>query len=344
MAAIQQLIFGLVLKSPDWLLLRLSGRSQQRRGHRRLLPVLQCLCALMEKNITPLEQLSPTDARALQDDAPIDLDPPGRKPPVTREHTVRVDGGEIGVREYVPPDASGPLPALVYYHGGGWVIGNIESHDRLCARLASRSRCRVFSANYRLAPEHPFPVPLEDCEAVFDWVLENAGALGVDPKHIAAGGDSAGGNLTAALCGSRKEAGKPLPCLQVLIYPCTDMNFATASCKECAEGFLLTLAAMKWFRGHYLGSEDAWNDPLASPLLAQDLSGHPPAIVVTAGFDPLADEGEAYADKLRAAGVPVTYRSYDSLIHGFANMSLIPEVRKAVEEIADLLDHGLRRS
>ena len=344
MASIPQLIFGLVLRSPDWLLLRLSGESQRLRGHRRLLPVLQCLCALMQRNIPPLEQLSPTDARALQEDAPVDLDPPGRNPPFTREHSVPVDGGEIGVREYAPSNASGPLPTLVYYHGGGWVIGNIESHDRLCARLASRSGCRVFSADYRLAPEYPFPVPLEDCEAVFDWVRGNAASLGVDPERIAAGGDSAGGNLTAALCVSRKEAERPLPCLQLLIYPCTDMNFATESCKECAEGLLLTLAAMKWFRGHYLRSEDEWSDPLTSPLLARDVSDHPPAIVVTAGFDPLADEGEAYAERLRAAGVPVTYRSYDSLIHGFANMSLIPEARTAVEEIADLLRHGLSRN
>jgi len=343
MASIQQFLLGLALKSPDWLLLRLSGEPQRQRGQRQLLPAFQCLCALMEKKITPLEKLSPTEARALQDDSPVDLDPPGRDRPVSREHTVPVDGAQIAVREYTPAGASGPLPALVYFHGGGWVIGNIESHEGLCARLATIAGCRVFSADYRLAPEYPFPVPLADCEAVFEWVVANAARLGVDPQRIAAGGDSAGGNLTAALCVSRRETGKSLPCLQLLIYPCTDMNFATASCKECATGLFLTLEGMKWFRGHYLRSEDEWSNPLASPLLAADLSDHPPAIVVTAGFDPLADEGDAYAERLRAAGVPVTLRSYDSLIHGFANMSLIPEARTAVEEIAELLGHGMNR-
>jgi acetyl esterase len=343
MASIQQFILGLTLKSPDWLLLRLSGKPQRKRGQRRLLPAFQCLCALMEKQITPLEKLSPTEARALWEDAPVDFDPPGRDRPVTREHTVPVNGGQIAVREYAPAAASGPLPALVYYHGGGWVVGSIESHEGLCERLAAISGCLVFSADYRLAPEHPFPVPLADCEAVFEWVAANAAGLGVDPQRIAAGGDSAGGNLTAALCNSRKGAGKSLPSLQLLIYPCTDMNFATASCTECATGPFLTLEAMKWFRGHYLRSQDEWSNPLASPLLAADLSGQPPAIVVTAGFDPLADEGEAYAERLRAAGVPVTHRGYDSLIHGFANMSLIPEARAAVKEIAALLGHGMNR-
>ena len=336
MAFIQQFFIGLVIKLPDWLLLRLSGAPQRHRDHRRLLPAFQFLCAMIAKT-KPVETFSPPEARAMQDDSPIDLDLPVSNPPTTKNHCIAVDGGEIILREYTPADASGPLPALVYFHGGGWVIGNIQSHEGLCSRLASVARCRVFSVGYRLAPEYKFPIPLQDCEAAFTWVSDNAASLGVLPDRIAAGGDSAGGNLTAALCISRKAAGKPLPCLQLLIYPATDMNFSTASYKECATGLFLTLTLMEWFRSHYLHSEDERNNPLASPLLAPDLNGHPPAIVVTAGFDPLSDEGSAYADRLKATGVPVTTRNYDSLIHGFANMSLIPEARAACNEIATLL-------
>ena len=341
MASILTSLAGLVLKAPGWLLLRFSGGAQQQRGHRKLLPAFQFICTIIERVLPPIETLSASEMRKQQDDSPLDFDPLPRNAPRTKDHAVPVEGGEIRVREYVPNGAAGALPTLVYFHGGGWVIGNIESHNAFCSRLTGISRCRVFSVDYRLAPEFRFPVPLQDCEAAFDWVRSNAEQLGVDPARIAAGGDSAGGNLTAALCISRKAAGKTLPCFQLLIYPCTDFAFTTPSFDECGSGFFLTRAMMEWFRGHYLPSEDDWKNPLASPLLAEDLSKHPPAVVVTAGFDPLRDEGEAYAGRLEASGVEVTRRSYDAFIHGFANMGLVPEARAAAEEIGKLLAEGL---
>ncbi|MED5261561.1 MAG: alpha/beta hydrolase [Myxococcota bacterium] len=342
MASLLTSAFGLFLRAPGWLLVRLSGRPRDRRGHRELLPAFQFMCSVLARVLPPIETLSAPEMRKQQDDSPLDFDPLPRDAGPTQDHAVSVDGGEILVREYTPSGASGVLPTLVYFHGGGWVLGNVEGHNTLCARLAAGSGCRVFSVDYRLAPEYPFPVPLQDCEAAFDWVRSNAERLNVDPSRIAAGGDSAGGNLTAALCISRVGSGKPLPCLQLLVYPCTDFAFATKSFDECGDGFFLTRGMMEWFRGHYLPDPDDWTNPLASPMQAEDLSGHPPAILVTAGFDPLCDEGEAYGDRLESAGLAVARRTYDPLIHGFANMGLIPEARAATEEIANLLSEKLR--
>ena len=336
MSAIVQGLVGLLFKSPDWLFLRLSGRKQETLGHRKLLPAMQFVCSLAARQSPAMETLPPEEARKMQENAPFDLDPEPEGVE-TRELSVPVQGGTIAVRAYAPAGASGALPGLVYFHGGGWVIGSLQSHHGLCARLALLVGCRVFSVDYRLAPEHRFPVAAEDCDAAFSWVLENATDLGVDPARLAAGGDSAGGNLAAVLCLRRKAAAAPLPCVQLLLYPVTDLAFETKSFEECGEGFLLTRGMMEWFREHYAPNEDDWRNPQASPLRAEDLSGHPPAILVTAGFDPLRDEGAAYGENLRAAGVEVESREFPSLIHGFANLSLIPEARAAVEELADLL-------
>ena len=324
----------MLVRAPNWLLLRLSGKPQQVVGDRKLLPAFQLLCSLVEKGSAPLETMTPVEARKVQGNMELD---PAPKSCRTIDHRVAVDGGEITVREYQPENLNGPAPALIYCHGGGWVLFDLESHNGLCAKLALQARCRVFSVDYRLAPEYPYPVPLEDAEAAFDWVHENADRLQVRSDRIAAGGDSAGGNLTAALCISRMAAGKSLPSAQLLIYPVTDMAFQTKSFEECAEGFVLTRGAMEWFRGHYAPDQSMWNDPKLSPLRAEDLGGHPPAIVITAGFDPLRDEGDAYAEKLASAGVPVLRQTYPELIHGFANMGFVPAAGQAVGEIAQLL-------
>ena len=213
------------------------------------------------------------------------------------------------------PVAGEVMPALVYFHGGGWTIGDVDTHDALCRQLALGARCVVFSVDYRLAPEHPFPVAVEDCFAATRYVAEHADELKV--RAIAVGGDSAGGNLAAVVSLLARDAGAPAIAFQLLVYPATDQRCATPSHERNAEGYLLTRDAIQYFRRHYLPHERDWSDWQASPLLAKSHADLPPALVLTAGYDPLIDEGRAYADKLRAAGVAVDYREYADMVHGF---------------------------
>ena len=250
--------------------------------------------------------------------------------------------GEIPVRIY-RPGGKAPLAALVYFHGGGWVIGSIETHDASCRDLANRVGCVVVSVDYRLAPEHRYPAAAEDCFAATQWVAENAAALGVDPQRIAIGGDSAGGNLAAAVALMARDRRGPALRHQLLIYPVTDADFTRASYRENAEGYLLTTQAMEWFWGHYVPDAVQRNEPYAAPLQAKDLSGLPPAFVITAEYDPLRDEGEAYAKRLSGAGVRTTAKRYDGAIHGFFAMGLLAEVARtavadAVTELRSALD------
>ncbi len=211
-------------------------------------------------------------------------------------------------------------PGVVYFHGGGWVGGSIESHDGVCRTLASRAGAVVVSVDYRLAPEHPFPAAPHDAIAATRWVLGNAGLVGIDAGRVAVAGDSAGGNLAAVVCQAlRDEAARPA--FQVLVYPATDLTRALPSHAMFASSYFLSRAAGDWYLGHYLrGPEDAL-DPLGSPLFAKDLSRLPPALVVTAGFDSLRDEGRAYAEKMRAAGVETEYVCIDGQAHGFFSMA-----------------------
>ncbi|HKI73737.1 MAG TPA: alpha/beta hydrolase, partial [Pseudomonadales bacterium] len=207
----------------------------------------------------------------------------------------------VSVRIY-RPSAADKLPCLVYFHGGGWVIGDLESHDNVCRTLADQIGCVVIATDYRLSPEHPFPAPLDDCYTVTRWAADNADALNIDAAKIAVGGDSAGGNLSACVALRIKQEGGPALVHQLLMCPVTDAAMDTASYSENAEGYMLTRDTMTWFFGHYLGDTDSKN-PYISPLHAEDLSGLPPATVITAQYDPLRDEGEAYAGRLKAAGV-----------------------------------------
>ena len=246
----------------------------------------------------------------------------------------RVPGpaGEIPVRVY-RPESGATLPALVYFHGGGWVIGSVETHDGSCRDLANRIGCVVVSVDYRLAPEHPYPAAAEDCYAATKWVSENAAALGVDPGRIGIGGDSAGGNLTAAVALMARDRGAPALRHQLLVYPVTDADFSRASYRENAEGYLLTTKAMEWFWGHYVPDPAQRQDAYAAPLRAADLSGLPPAFVLTAEYDPLRDEGEALARRLEQAGVKTRLTRYDGAIHGFFAMGMLAEVaRRAVDD------------
>jgi acetyl esterase len=257
-----------------------------------------------------------------------------------------IDGphGPIRVRLYVPHSAPRPAPLLVYYHGGGWVIGDLETHDAVCRLLAAEASCAIVAVDYRRAPEHKFPAAVEDAIYAYRWAVENAAELGCDPRRTAVAGDSAGGNLAAVVARLARDAGGPQPCLQLLVYPVTDLRIESRSYELFADGFFLTRDMMRWFRDHYLSSEAERMDPRASPLLADDLSRLAPAFMMTAGFDPLRDEGRAYAERLRAAGNEVTHRNYDSLIHGFFSMTGgIPAARVAVAEATAALRRAFAR-
>ena len=269
-----------------------------------------------------------------------DVAGPAEEEVPTEDRSVPGPGGEVPVRIYRPPSEV-PLPVVVYFHGGGWVIGDIASHDASCHRLAVGVPAVVVSVDYRRAPEHPFPAAVDDCEAVTAWVAEQAPALGADPTRLAVAGDSAGGNLAAVVARRARDAGGPPIAFQLLIYPATDMTRSLPSHIENGSGYLLDTDTMAWFTGHYLGDRDP-RQPDASPLFVEDLSGLPPALVVTAGFDPLRDEGEAYADRMRAAGVPVTVSRYDGMFHGFFGLDrILDSARAATLETAAALRAGL---
>lgn len=235
--------------------------------------------------------------------------------------------GEIPVRIYTP-QGSGPFPVLVFFHGGGWVICNLDTHDPLCRSLANEAGCVVVSVDYRLAPEHKFPAAPEDCYAATLWVAGHGAQLNVDATRIAVGGDSAGGNLTAVIAQMARDQGGPALVFQLLIYPATDFTARTRSMEENAQGYFLTRQDMSWFTNHYLNDNHDKTNPLASPSLATNLGGLPPALIITAEYDPLRDEGEWYGRRLKEAGVPVTVSRYDGMMHGFMSMGAIFEQGK----------------
>jgi acetyl esterase len=237
-----------------------------------------------------------------------------------KELSIPGPAGAIRARHYVPVNTHGTEPLLVFFHGGGFVLGDIDTHDGLCRLICRDAGVHVLSIDYRLAPEHKAPAAGADCYAAYRWALEHAAELGADPARVAVGGDSAGGNLAAVVSLQARDDGVQLPALQLLIYPVTDFNSETRSKTLFAEGFFLTNKDMGWFQANYLeGASIGDDDPRAAPLLAEDLSGLPPALLLTGGFDPLRDEGDQYAAKLAAAGVTVDHRQYPSLVHGFAN-------------------------
>lgn len=249
---------------------------------------------------------------------------------------------DLPARVYSAVATDEPQPTLIYFHGGGWTLGSIDSHDSTCRFLAREGGLKVVSVDYRLAPEFTFPTPVEDCVAAFRYVRDNAATLGVDPARIAVGGDSAGGNLATVVCQVTRDAGESMPDFQLLFVPATDMSKRTRSYEIFREGFFLTKANMDWYEENYIRSEDDRLDPRASPLLTPDLSGLPPAYVATGGFDPLRDEGEAYARKMSDAGVPVSMRRHPTLVHPFVNaVGASPVARAALLEAVGALRMGL---
>lgn len=306
-------------------------------------PQAKALLDLIEtRGVPPVHLLAPGEARRAYSERRFYTQPAA--PPLAQVSELRLPGpgGEIGLRCYRPEDAGEGAPALLYFHGGGWTIGDLDTHDVLCRELALQAGCAVLSVDYRLAPEHPFPAAVDDARAALRWLRAQAPALGLDPARIAVGGDSAGGNLAAvAAIALRDEAGPPLR-FQLLIYPATDMRAAAPSHRANGQGYLLTADSIAYFRSHYLADAAQWSDWRASPLLHPDLSRLPPALVVTAGYDPLRDEGRQYADALSAAGSPAQYVCFERQIHGFILMGrVLDEANTAVALCAQALRRAL---
>ena len=262
---------------------------------------------------------------------------PGPEVAKVEERTIPGPGNDVPVRIYTP-NGQGPFPVLAWYHGGGWVVGNLETADGTARHLAVQTGCVVVSVDYRLAPEAKFPAASDDCFAATQWIAQNASSINVDPSRIAVGGDSAGGNLAAAVSLMAKDRGGPSIVFQVLIYPVTAREFGTGSYRENADGYMLTTDGMKWYWDQYLSSDADASNPYAAPLAAKDLSALPPALVITAEFDPLRDEGEDYAQRLKSAGVDAKCTRYDGMIHGFFGMSAVMDKGKqAISEAAGAL-------
>ena len=261
-------------------------------------------------------------------------------PAPTEDRVVPGPAGDIPVRIYRPA-APGPLPLVVYFHGGGWVIGDLDTHDGLCQYLAVGTPAVVVSVDYPLSPEHPFPAALEAAEAAARWAADHARELGADPARLAVAGDSAGGNLATVVARRARDASGPDVAFQLLVYPVCDLTRSMPSYTENGTGYMLTGEMMELFIDHYLAGGDP-RDPDASPLFADDLAGLPPGLVLTAELDPLRDEGEAYAARLRDAGVAVEVRRYDGMIHGFVGFDLlIDDARTAIDDLTAALRAGL---
>ncbi len=303
--------------------------------------VLDALGAMGGK---PIETLSPAEARKqpgppdavkavlVKEGKPVQI-------PVGKVEDRKITGpaGQIPVRIYTP-DGNGPFPVLVYYHGGGWVLGTLDTYDSSCRALASTGKHVVVSVDYRLAPEHKFPAASDDSFAAYQWVVKNAASINGDPKRVAVGGESAGGNLATVTALQARDKKVQMPTYQLIVYPVANHAFDTESYRQNATAKPLNADMMKWFSGHYLASPSDAANPYASPLRA-DLTGLPPATVITATIDPLMSEGKAYSDKLEAAGVKVRYKNYDGVTHEFFGMgAAVPASLEAIDFAVDGLN------
>jgi acetyl esterase len=319
---------------PRWQV-RLSGRPAVTLDGDTLLPEVQLSLALLERRGEPKpETLTPAEAREARRRLAVMY----AGPPISvgRVDDLRLDTPvPVAARHYAPAEAGGPHPLLVYYHGGGFTYGDLDTHDGVCRLLCRHAGAHILAVDYRLAPEDPFPAAVEDARAALAWAHANAERLGADPARVGVGGDSAGGNLAAVTSQLAVGDGGPAPVIQVLIYPVTDFTSRRPSRDLFREGFLLTDAEMDWFESNYFGSAmDQAGDPRASPLLGENLSGLAPALVISAAFDPLRDEAEDYARALQAAGTPTILRRFPGFIHAFIAAAGVSRVcRDALVEI-----------
>lgn len=289
-----------------------------------------------------INSLSPADARRVT--AGLFKPPAEQLEKVAKieDRKIPGPGGEIPIRVYTP-EGQGPFPVLVFFHGGGWVICDLDTHDSICRALTKKAGCVTVSVDYRLAPEHKFPAGVEDCFAATRWVADHAKELNGDARRLAVGGDSAGGNLSAVISQLARDADGPRIAFQLLIYPATEAELDSESHKTFTNYFL-TRDDIVWFWGHYLRSPADRKDPRIAPALAKSLKGLPPAFILTAEFDPLRDEGEAYGAKLRAAGVDATVKRYDGMIHGFVSLyHVLDQGRTAIDDSAAALRKAFSR-
>ncbi|WJR75164.1 alpha/beta hydrolase [Bradyrhizobium sp. NP1] len=296
--------------------------------------------AFQEAGRPPYETLTAPEARAYYLAARLVTNPEPPELKSVEPLSIPAAHGAIPARRYIPNklrQTNGLAPCLVFFHGGGWVIGDLETHDVACRKLADEAEMIVIAVDYRLAPEHKFPAAVDDAITAVKWIAANASALGIDATRLVVGGDSAGGNLAAVVALAARDGDGPKLAGQVLVYPATDFSRKHPSHREPETSVLLTHTVVTWFMGHYIGNGDI-NDWRASPARAKTLAGLPPAYVLTAGADPLRDEGDEYAKRLKEAGVSVTWRSFPGQFHGFFTMGkLLPQANIAASEIATWL-------
>ena len=339
--ATQRMVLKRLLSLPSPALRLMAGGLVIYQGGRTLDPRLQFLAA-QGRQRAPLNTLAPDEARRAS--AALFALTNAQPDPSVSIQAVSIEGpaGAVPARAYRPALQDPSAPLMVFAHMGGGVIGDLETCHAFCSLLAQIARCPVLSVDYRLAPEHRFPAGLEDVLAAYRWGRDNAERFGAPVAQAAIGGDSMGGNFAAVICQMLRRAGEPQPALQLLIYPCLEMASQSASMTTYEHAFPLSRADMDWFLGHYLGPGDDPANTHLSPMREPDLSGLAPAVIVTAGFDPLVDQGEAYARRLREAGTPAVYRCYDNLAHAFtAFAGVIPAADVACSEVAGLVREGL---
>jgi len=339
LGTVQGVALRSALKLPAAARRRLVGKPVVVDG-KRLHPEMQLILKLMALSGPPAESLPISKGRtAIETSSRASA---GRQPiGAVTDRSIDGPRGSMALRFYTPHGIAGQSPALLFIHGGGWIYGSLDSHDATCRVLAEQAQVRVISVDYRLAPENPFPSATEECWAAWEWVVAHAVGLGIDPDRIAVGGDSAGGNLAAFVAQEAVRRGAKAPAFQLLIYPATDFATTYPSEETFGQGFFLTQEFMTLARENYLVGDEDLADPRLSPLHG-DVDGVAPAYLVTAGFDPLLDEGAAYADRLRQAGVAVEYVCEEGLIHGFVNMPGVGTAApKAIGRMAAALQRGL---
>jgi acetyl esterase len=341
----------LFLGLPSSLLLRLGGARARAVLDGRTLDAQIAVALAMNERFgpPPLEHGDPASAREITTrgfapfdartrpmaavrELTIEAGEPGEpgEPGNPGEHAEHAARGRIRARLYRPQRARARGPAVLFYHGGGGVVGSVADYDAVCRVIADDTGYTVISVDYRLAPEHPFPAGVEDALAAYRWVRAHAAHLDVDPERLAVAGDSMGGSFAAVVCQQARDTGLPVPALQVLLYPGLDCTLSGATHQPLGHGYLLTGALIRWFRSHYVADEAHWWDVRATPLFAVHLAGLPRALVITAGFDPLRHDGQLYAERLQRAGVEVRYRCEPGLIHGYVTMTgVITEARRA---------------
>ncbi|MBM9576684.1 alpha/beta hydrolase [Leptospira sp. 201903070] len=341
MQKLERIILRWILKLPEGILRRISGGILQKRE--RILDAKLQMSLYLAKTKPRLESLAPKDARTFYKNSMLLFDLESEELFQVENFTIPVSSGRIGIRLYRPTLTLTLQPALVYFHGGGFVIGDLDSHDRPLRYLAKKTGSMILSVDYRLGPEHKYPTAVEDSFVAYQWILKNAKELGILSKKIAVGGDSAGGNLAANLSILSKKKRIQSPLFQLLIYPYLDLLRMSASRNEFGRGYALTNKLLEYFNFHYLKNPLDAKEISASPILHKKKTDFPKTYIQLAGFDPLQDEALELIESLKKAKVPVTHSMYESLVHGYFNFAgVIPEAKKALDELVIFIKEGFQ--